>query len=288
MKRLMNCRPGAGAVLALGILPLFLLVLAYLAGSEARLAENPNDKLMPAFSSFVDAIDRLAFEPNKRSGDYLFWNDTASSLKRLGLGVAISALIGLVFGIVNGLLPYLRASLSPLVTVVSLIPPMAILPILFIIFGLGEVSKVVLICIGITPFLVRDLQARVQEIPEELLVKAQTLGANTWQVIVRVVLPQLLPRLIDAVRLTLGSAWLFLIAAEAIAATDGLGYRIFLVRRYLSMDVILPYVAWITFLAYAMDWSLKSVSKLLFPWYFNLGKAASAPSPTADTKEATP
>jgi NitT/TauT family transport system permease protein len=80
-------------------------------------------------------------------------------------------------------------------------------------------------------------------------------------------LPQVLPRLIDALRLSLGSAWLFLIAAEAIAATDGLGYRIFLVRRYLSMDIILPYVAWITFLAFLLDWSLAKTSKKIFPWY---------------------
>ena len=66
-------------------------------------------------------------------------------------------------------------------------------------------------------------------------------------------LPQILPRLIDSVRLEIGPAWLFLIAAEAIAADSGLGYRIFLVRRYLSMDVILPYVAWITLLAFLMD-----------------------------------
>ena len=65
-------------------------------------------------------------------------------------------------------------------------------------------------------------------------------------------LPQVWPRLIDSLRLTLGSAWLFLIAAEAIASTEGLGYRIFLVRRYLAMDVILPYVVWITLLAVAV------------------------------------
>ncbi|HCP03143.1 MAG TPA: lipid kinase, partial [Pseudomonas sp.] len=88
----------------------------------------------------------------------------------------------------------------------------------------------------------------------EQLVKAQTLGANTSQIMVRVLLPQLMPKLIDAVRLSLGAGWLFLIAAEAIAATDGLGYRIFLVRRYMSMDVILPYVAWITLLAFLFDW----------------------------------
>ncbi len=72
-------------------------------------------------------------------------------------------------------------------------------------------------------------------------------------------------RLIGAVRLSLGSAWLFLIAAEAIAATEGLGYRIFLVRRYLAMDVILPYVAWITFLAFAIDFALARYSRWRYP-----------------------
>ena len=64
----------------------------------------------------------------------------------------------------------------------------------------------------------------------------------------------------------LGSAWLFLIAAEAIASTDGLGYRIFLVRRYLSMDVIFPYVIWITLLAFLVDLALRKLSAWLFPW----------------------
>ncbi|MCX4196649.1 ABC transporter permease subunit [Methylobacterium organophilum] len=83
----------------------------------------------------------------------------------------------------------------------------------------------------------------------------------------RLVLPQLMPRLLISLRLVLGSAWLFLIAAEAIASTDGLGYRIFLVRRYMAMDVILPYVAWITLLAWAMDYLLRRLTQLLFPWY---------------------
>ena len=84
--------------------------------------------------------------------------------------------------------------------------------------------------------------------------------------VTRVILPQMWPRLIDAVRLTLGSAWLYLIAAEAIASTEGLGFRIFLVRRYLAMDVILPYVIWITLLAFTMDWTLKQLRARAFPW----------------------
>ena len=127
-------------------------------------------------------------------------------------------------------------------------------------------SKITLIAIGITPFIARDIQRRTQEIPAEQLVKAQTLGASTSQILIRVVLPQIMPKLIDAVRLSLGAGWLFLIAAEAIASTDGLGYRIFLVRRYLSMDVILPYVAWITLLAFLVDYLLSKLNRRLFPW----------------------
>jgi NitT/TauT family transport system permease protein len=61
-------------------------------------------------------------------------------------------------------------------------------------------------------------------------------------------------------------AWIFLISAEAIASTEGLGYRIFLVRRYLAMDIILPYVAWITLIAFLIDRALLWVSRRLFPW----------------------
>jgi len=267
MKKLINQTPTRPIRWMLGIIPFFILLLFYVGASNARLAENPNDKLLPAFSSFSDAITRLAFEPSKRTGEYVFWLDTASSLQRLAIGVGVSALIALVLGVVNGVIPLLRANLSPLVTAISLIPPMAILPVLFIVFGLGELSKVVLIAIGITPFLVRDMQQRTLEIPAEQMIKAQTLGANTWQIILRVVLPQVMPRLIASVRLSLGSAWLFLIAAEAIASDVGLGYRIFLVRRYLSMDVIIPYVLWITLLAFAIDYVLRLLSQRLYPWF---------------------
>lgn len=268
MKKLINIIPRKPLAIGLGVLPFLLVLILYLLASNARLASNPNDKLLPAFGTIVEAVGRLATEPSKRSGDYVFWTDTAASLERLLLGVGISALIALTFGVAQGALPLVRAKLSPFVTAVSLIPPMAILPVLFIVFGLGELSKVVLIIIGITPVLIRDIQGRVMELPTEQLIKAQTLGASSWQVILRVILPQTMPRLFESVRLSLGPAWLFLIAAEAIAATEGLGYRIFLVRRYLSMDVILPYVVWITLLAFLMDYALKVYSRKRYPWFY--------------------
>ena len=267
MKRLLNLYPRRPARLLLGALPFLVVAAAYLWASHARLAQNPDDKLLPSLAAFGDAIQRMAFQASRRTGELTLWADTAASLKRLALGVGISALIGLLPGMANGLIPYVRANLAPFVKTLSLVPPMALLPILFIAFGLGEASKVVLIVFGIAPFIMRDIQQRVEELPREEIVKAQTLGASTWQTAIRVVLPQVLPRLLDAVRLSLGAAWLFLIAAEAIASTEGLGYRIFLVRRYLAMDVILPYVVWITLLAYLTDIGLRKVSRVAFPWF---------------------
>jgi len=265
--RLINRHPDRSGRLLLILLPFALLLFAYFAGSAQRLADNPNDKLLPSASQMVAAVDRLAFTEDKRSGNYLFWQDSAASLSRLAMGIGIAAIVGLCLGIAAGIIPLFGAPLSPLLTVLSMVPPLAILPILFIVFGLGELSKVMLIVIGITPCIARDLEQRAREIPQEILIKAQTLGASTWTLILRVVLPQLLPRLLISLRLMLGSAWLFLIAAEAIASTDGLGYRIFLVRRYMAMDVILPYVVWITLLAWLMDLGLRQTIRVCFPWY---------------------
>lgn len=264
--RLINRTPPRPLAVILAALPFVLILIAYSIGSEIRLAANPSDKLLPAPSTIWETAIRLFTQGDRRTGDILLWSDTWASLARLLCGVGISAALSLTLGMLIGLLPYARSTLSDFVAVLSMVPPLALLPILFIVFGLGEVSKIVLIVIGITPFMTRDLAQRVLDIPHEQIVKAQTLGASSLVVALRVALPQILPRLISNVRLSLGSAWLFLIAAEAVASDVGLGYRIFLVRRYLAMDVILTYVIWITLLAFLIDWALKLISRRAFPW----------------------
>lgn len=268
MRRLINRRPDVAIRFGLMLLPFVAVIIAYMVASDARLSVNPNDKLLPGWSTIAAAIERMAFLPDQRTGTYLLLEDTLSSLTRLAIGVAVATVIGGIFGILQGLIPYFRATFNAFTSVLSMIPPLAVLPILFIVFGLGELAKVVLVAVGIAPFIIRDLALRTEEIPHEEIIKAQTLGASTWQIIVRIVVPQMLPRLIDGVRLSLGAAWLFLIAAEAIASDSGLGYRIFLMRRYLAMDVILPYVAWITFLAFALDLALRLFQRVAFRWMY--------------------
>ena len=264
--RVVNRHPGRGAGWLLGVAPFIALLCAYLIGSHIRTAENPDDKLLPTPATIAATLKTYVAEEDVRSGEILFWADTVASLKRIAIALALSASIGLIVGLAIGAVPVVRAALAPFVGAVAMIPPLAILPILFILLGLGEVAKIALITIGIAPCIVRDLSMRAAELPTEQLIKAQTLGASSWQLVIRVILPQMWPRLIDSLRLNMGSAWLFLIAAEAIASEEGLGYRIFLVRRYLAMDVILPYVVWIALLAFLMDWALKVLRSRAFPW----------------------
>ena len=264
--RLVNIRPRRLTSLVLGALPLLLILVLYMVAAASRHAANPADKVLPTPGAMFQAMRLLVGSVDPMTGTLIFWADTSASLSRLGLALAICTLSSLLVGLVLGVLPVARATLGALVTTIAVIPPIALLPILFIAFGLGETAKVALIVIGITPFMIRDLADHVGALPQEQLIKAQTLGASSWQLALRVALPQALPRLIAGLRLSLGPAWVYLISAEAIASDVGLGYRIFLVRRYLSMAIIIPYVAWISLLAILMDVALAQLSRRCFRW----------------------
>ena len=271
--RIINRTLSRPTAILLGAIPFALLIGIYAIASHLRRADNPADKLLPSLGRMADAMWRMGFEADKRSGDYLLWIDTTDSLSRLAVGIAISTLLAICLGISIGFIPHIRRGFAPFVATISLIPPITILPILFIIFGLGETSKVMLITLGTAPVMIRSVAQAVMDIPRELIIKAETLGASTWQMITRLVLRQILPKLITAIRLGLVPAWIFLISAEAIASTSGLGYRIFLVRRYLAMDVILPYVIWITLLAFVIDRLLLKTSLKAFPWNHLAGES---------------
>ena len=124
--RMINHHPGRVSATLLGLLPFLLIMLIYSLASQERLAENPNDKLLPGLEQMTAAVERMAFQEDRRSGDYLMVQDTTASLARLGMGVGIAALLALVVGILNGVLPLVRANLAPLVSALSMVPPLAI------------------------------------------------------------------------------------------------------------------------------------------------------------------
>jgi NitT/TauT family transport system permease protein len=262
-----HAQPAMWQRVLMGALPFLLIIVVYSLASDARLADNPNDKLLPSFQHMWDSMVPMVTEEDPRSGNYLLWHDTQASLTRLAIGVSAAFIVALWLGLNTGTFGGMTAVVNPVLAFIAMIPPLALLPILFITLGINELGKIALIFIGTFPAMTRDIYLSTRALPREQLTKTLTLGGSQLAHVYRITLPQIIPRSIDTLRLSLGAAWLFLIAAEAIASTEGLGYRIFLVRRYLAMDIIIPYVAWITLLGFFFDYSLRLLRRKLFPWY---------------------
>jgi len=268
----LHASPSRMLQVILKLLPFLICIALYMTASHVRHRENPRDKILPTVTQMGHAMHRMAFEADPKTEEYLLFSDASSSLMRLFIGMILASLLGLIIGMNMGLFPGFESLSATFITVVSIIPPLAILPILFIAFGVDELAKVVLIFIGTFPLICRDIYLSTRKIPREQITKALTLGASQFQTTYSIIMPQVLPKLIDTTRLSFGAGWLFLIASEAIASTNGLGYRIFLVRRYLAMDIIIPYVIIITLLGFTIDYLLKKLVARRYSWYLEQNK----------------
>jgi NitT/TauT family transport system permease protein len=124
-----------------------------------------------------------------------------------------------------------------------------------------------LIVIGVTPTVILDTINLTKGVPKEQIVKGFTLGASDFSVTYRIVLKQIWPRVLNSIRLNLKAVMLFLFAGEMIASTDGLAYRIALLRRHMGMDTIIPYVLWVALLLFLADFGMRILNKKLHPWF---------------------
>ncbi len=253
----------------LGLLPFLIIGFGYMLLSFQRHVENPNDRLLPTLVQLYDAF-RLSLVPSTSVTNETipFIQDTLYSIFRLVAALFISGFFSLTLALLLGNSDWFRDLFFPLLVTISKIPPVALLPILLLWMGLNEFSKIGLLVIGLLPglslHLSDDLSREKRQIEEKLL----TLNLPVWQRFFYIDIPLIWPSFLHQMQASLGSAWLFLLVAETVGADFGLGYRIFVVRRYLAMDIILVYVIWITLLS-MLVYYLFSLWKRKFDWYFN-------------------
>lgn len=260
-----NGNTSAKQSFVLSIILFVIIIGAYFFASHLRHVENPQDKIMPSFSQMVGGM-QFALTPNA-AGEIPLVIDTYVSLRRLAIGLGLALLLSLVLGIGMGFFRFLDNLLHKFILYFGKVPPLALLPILFIISGLGDATKILLIVIGITPVITSDIYLKIKALPKEHFIKAITLGSTPLNTIRKIILPQIMPSVLNSLRINLLNAWIFLIAAESIAAQAGLGYRIFVVRRYLALDIIIPYVLWIALLSFILDLLLVFWIKRRYPWF---------------------
>lgn len=250
-----------------GICLFIVIIIVYVVVSEIRHIYNPADKIVPTLYQIGGGV--RATLTHNQSGEIIFLKDTMASLIRFITGIVFSIVISLLFGLSIGLFKTVEKYLLKPILFFGKIPPLALLPIIFVFAGLGEATKILLIIIGICPAITLDIYFHIKQMSEDQFIKAKTLGANKAATIFKIVLPQLAPILINSIRVNIINVWVYLIAVESISASCGLGYRIFLVRRYLAMNIIIPYVIWIAILSFITDFALNRFSKKRFPWYYN-------------------
>lgn len=292
-----NAKPGKTSSTLLTISLFVIAITLYGYASQKRHSENPNDKLVPTAAQMWQSFKKAIFQPvveeqydeegelipsdepktlkeareqgemmeMLKNGEWQLWEDTKASGYRIFIAL-IFIFMGVILGLYMGMFPYLEKLLYRFILFFDKIPALAVLPILFIVFGLDETAKISLIVIGVVPTIILDTYLNVREIPREQVTKGMTLKASTQEIIYKIVFPQVFPKVLDTIRLNFKAVILFLIAGEALAAEAGLGYRIFVVRRYLDMATIIPYVIWISLLAFLIDFGLRVWIKKKYKW----------------------
>lgn len=189
-----------------------------------------------------------------------------ASLGRILAALFFAVAVAVPVGIGMGLSRTLRGLFDPIVEAYRPVPPLAYLPLVVIWFGIGEVSKVLLIFLAILPAIALSTAAGVRGVPVERVNAALTLGATRFQVIRHVVLPNALPDIITGIRIGLSVGWSTLVAAELVAATRGLGFMIQSASNFLVTDVVLVGILTIAGIAFALEFAMRLLERRLTPW----------------------
>jgi NitT/TauT family transport system permease protein len=254
--------------IVLGVASVLLLMLAYTWLSHRQHQKNPRDTTIPNWSQMREGVVRV-FQPTKEyRGRSWFWVDAKATFTRHFTGLAVGVLLSVLLGLLMGCYAPAESFFVPSLSFLAKIPPTAMLAVFFVLVGTGFKMFITMIAFGVLPTLAQAVyQSAKNDVPEELVYKAYTLGASHLELIWNVIYKQVLPRILEAVRLQVGPAMVYLIAAEMLGADEGFGYRIRLQSRLLNMNVVYVYLVILGLAGYLMDFSLSFTRKKLCPWF---------------------
>jgi NitT/TauT family transport system permease protein len=191
--------------------------------------------------------------------------DVLASLQRIGISFLIAAAIALPLGIAMGAFPAVEGLLNPLVSPLRYLPAPSFIPLLLALLGTGNEQKIALLVIGVVWFLISLLMDDTKRVPKDLVEVSRTLGAGRLQAIHSVIIPAALPFFLDTMRQMLAVSWTYLVIAEIVASTDGIGAVMMRARRVVRMDVILSCILMIGVLGFISDAFIRFLRWLAFP-----------------------
>lgn len=195
-----------------------------------------------------------------------FLEHVGISAARVFGAFVLACLIGIPLGIGMGMSPFVRGIFDPPIEFYRPIPPLAYLPLMIIWFGIGEMSKVLLIFLSVLAPVALGARAGVRSAAIEQIHAAYSFGASRWQVMSQVILPSALPEILTAMRIGIGFGWTTLVAAEMVAATKGLGYMVLTASQFLQTSTVIMGIIVIAIIAYAFDMLMRFIERRVVPW----------------------
>ena len=192
--------------------------------------------------------------------------DVGISIYRIVVSFAAACLVAVPLGILMGSFRRVEAFVNPLVSAWRYLPAPAFIPLLLMWFGTGDGQKMALLFIGVLWFLITLIMDHVKAVRSELIETSMTLGGTRWQILRTVVIPASMPHIVVAMRQMLAVTWTYLVIAEIVAATTGIGAVMMRAKRFLHVDKIMASIIVIGFLGLLFDFLFRRAHRLLFPY----------------------
>lgn len=273
-----------------GVVGVLILMSIYSYLSYRQHIINPTDTTMPNVKQLIDGV-RLVTTPRENSLQaafgvaeelpenflHRFWvqswktmivQDVWATYSRLGKGLVWGCVISVVLGTLMGCYEWLASFLLPTLSFLSKVPGTAMLAVFFVLAGTGETMFIAMIGFGILPTLTQAVYMSARDdLHHEEIDKAYTLGAKNIELIWEVVFPQILPKVLDNIRLQFGPAMVYLIAAEMLVGQVGMGYQIRMQQRLLHMNVVYDYILVLGFTGLLMDKGMLLFRQWWCPWF---------------------
>jgi NitT/TauT family transport system permease protein len=240
----------------LSVLTPALLLLAWEVASRTQLIDT-------RFFSSPSAIFR-EFLVMAESGELL--KHTLISLQRIFIGFSIGTILGLVIGLAVGLIPAVSAALKPIIDATFPIPKVGLLPLMIIVFGLGEGSKYAIIAIGVVYIIIINTVSGVRNIDRIYLDVGRNYHASRFMMFTDVALPGALPMIIAGMKISMGVSLILIVSAESLAAKSGIGYLIWTTWQVFEVEKMYVGLFMAAVLGALLTALLDWLEKLLIPW----------------------
>jgi NitT/TauT family transport system permease protein/taurine transport system permease protein len=190
----------------------------------------------------------------------------AASLSRVGMAFLFGALLGVALGLLRGRVPAIDALLLVPAEMLRPIPPLGLIPLFILWFGIGELSKVLLIFLSVFLIMMVNAHAGARSCPADLLRAAQSLGASRWQVFLRVVFPAALPQITTGLRVAMGTGFSILVASELLGGDRGLGFIILDASNFFRTTYVFAGIVLIGAIGLASDRLIAWAGRRIVHW----------------------